>query len=529
MAWIGLAPSLRSVVVVILAMVTIGAAASVAQGLLAAGAQNRYIASWRESLFATYLAARPAYFSGERGGDLTSTLLAETTRLGGAFYLQAQMAGAFVSALAYLVLALWVSAQLTLALVAAGGMLFFLTRIVARLNLTAGREISRATADLQSRAQEFLGAIRYVKIATAEPRAAAQFGEAVDRDRRYSVVASTLPVAANASYELVAVVALLATLLVALELWNWPPADAVIVLLVFSRLYPRVLAVQQTFNQFLQYLPSIETVERRYEGAQAAREPTGGDPAPEGPGPANVEIRGLRVRYGNNEVLGGVDLDIPAGAFVGVVGPSGAGKTTLVDALLRLIEPNDGTIRIDGKGLSDLNPGSWRRQVGYVPQETHLFNDSVRANLAWSDPTAAPERLDAALRAAAADFVFDLPGGLDAPVGERGGRLSGGQRQRLGLARALVRPCRLLILDEATNALDAESEAAVARSLEALRGRVTIVAVAHRLSSLRGADAIYVVDGGRIVESGTFDALVAAGGRFQAMWAAQRAVGSSRS
>jgi ATP-binding cassette subfamily C protein len=522
MAWIGLTLSLKSVAGMIIAMVAIGAGFSVVQGLLSAAAQNRYIASWRNELFAAYLAARASFFARERGGDLTAVLLSETTRLGGAFYLQAQMVSALISAFIYLILALWVSAALTLALIAAGTVLFFLTRVVARINLATGREISRAAADLQSRAQEFLGAIRYVKIATAEPRAAAHFAEAVDRDRRNSVVASTLPAAATASYELVAVVALVVTLLVALDLWAWAPADAVIVLLVFSRLYPRVLAVQQTFNQFLQYLPSIEAVERYHAAAVAAREPQGGMPASGGTEPAAISIRDLHVRYGETAVLDGVDLDIPAGAFVGIVGPSGAGKTTLVDAILRLVEPDDGVIRIDGRALAETDPNSWRRQVGYVPQETHLFNDTVRANLAWSDPDATPDRLSVALRAAAAEFVLDLPGGLDAMVGERGGQLSGGQRQRLGLARALVRPCRLLILDEATNALDTQSEAVVMRSLDALRGQVTIIAVAHRLSTLRDADTIHVVDAGRIVESGSFETLVAARGRFHAMWAAQR-------
>jgi ATP-binding cassette subfamily B protein len=209
------------------------------------------------------------------------------------------------------------------------------------------------------------------------------------------------------------------------------------------------------------------------------------------------------------------NLSVRRGETLAVVGPSGAGKSTLFQLAQRFYDPHAGTVRIDGVDLRHADPAQLRARIALVPQETVIFAASARDNLRYGDWEADDERLWAAAEAAnAADFLRALPEGLDSYLGEGGARLSGGQRQRIAIARALLRDAPLLLLDEATSALDAESERLVQQSLERLFENRTTLVIAHRLATVRAADRIIVMDGGRIVEEGTHDSLNARGGLY---------------
>jgi ATP-binding cassette subfamily C protein len=229
-----------------------------------------------------------------------------------------------------------------------------------------------------------------------------------------------------------------------------------------------------------------------------------------------------------------VTFTLDAGATTAIVGPSGSGKSTLADLLMGLLTPSEGRILVDGVTLDGGRLDAWRDQIGYVAQEAFLFHESVRANLLWARPDASEEEIWHALRLASADaFVRALPHGLDTVVGDRGVLVSGGERQRLSLARALVRRPALLILDEATSSLDSENEARIQQAIDKLHQQMTIVVITHRLSTIRGADTIHVVDRGRLVESGTWTDLVGRRtGRFVELCEAQgidaRSDGSAR-
>ncbi len=237
---------------------------------------------------------------------------------------------------------------------------------------------------------------------------------------------------------------------------------------------------------------------------------------------ASLEGAATGDRRSSGDILHQVSFTVPAGSMVALVGPSGAGKTTITSLVARLYDPTGGAIRVNGVDLREATLSSLHERIGVVTQEAHLFHDTIRANLLYAKPSATSSELEAALRAAQVwRLVEALPEGLDTVVGDRGHRLSGGEKQRFAIARLLLKGPGLVVLDEATAHLDSESEAAVQRALDAALEHRTSIVIAHRLSTVRGADLILVVDAGRIVEQGTHVELLAAGGLYADLYRTQ--------
>lgn len=381
-------------------------------------------------------------------------------------------------------------------------------------------EVGALNADLAGN----LGGIATIKSFTAEEREHARIGERSQSYRAANSRAITLSSAFSPLIRMVVLVGFTATLayggFLALEGKIAVGAYSVMVFLTQRLLWPltrlgetfdlyqRAMASTTRIMDLLDVRPAIEGGGRRLTPAETR-------------GALRFESVGFRYTTGN-QVLFDLDLEMPAGGTTAFVGPTGSGKSTIVKLLLRYYDPTAGRVTLSGIDLCELDLTSLRRAIGFVSQDVFLFHGTVRENIAYGKPDATDEEIVAAASIAEADeFVRALPEGYDTVVGERGQKLSGGQRQRLSIARAVLKDPPILILDEATSSVDNETEAAIQRSLEKIVvGRTTIV-IAHRLSTIRNADRVYVLERGRVLESGSHRDLVEEGGLYAALWRVQ--------
>ena len=291
--------------------------------------------------------------------------------------------------------------------------------------------------------------------------------------------------------------------------------------MIASQLAAPVLRIAQLWQDFQQVRLSVDRVG---DILNTTPEPgrAGQANLPAIRGDITLEAVSFRYRIDGPQVLRNVSLTVPAGQVLGVVGSSGSGKSTLARLIQRLYVPETGRVLVDGTDLALADPAWLRRQIGVVLQENVLFNRTVRENIALADPGMTMERvIEAAELAGAHEFILALPEGYDTQIGERGATLSGGQRQRIAIARALINSPRILIFDEATSALDYESEAAIQANMRRICAGRTVIVIAHRLSTLRGADRIVTIEQGELIEDGTHASLLNAGGRYAHLWGLQ--------
>jgi ABC-type multidrug transport system fused ATPase/permease subunit len=322
---------------------------------------------------------------------------------------------------------------------------------------------------------------------------------------------------------------LLIVSLIALQVtvFDEPVAPIFVALLLFHRGMQAVIALQSGWQSTMSRIGSVEMVNDEFESVLANQEQSGAHQL--GALQRGIELRNVHFAYNeeDGDVLHDINITVPANQTIALVGESGAGKSTLVDLLTLMLKPQTGTVAIDGVPHDEVDLASWRDQIGYVSQETVVFDDTVANNIhLWQgniedDPSLRERVYHAAERAHAHHFIQDLPNGYQTVVGDRGVRLSGGQRQRLFVARELFKQPNLLLLDEATSDLDTASEQHIQSSIDALQGEVTVVIIAHRLSTVKNADRIYTVDRGRVTEAGTHEELVANDGTYAELYAIQ--------
>jgi len=355
-------------------------------------------------------------------------------------------------------------------------------------NRNSGEQALRAGQNMMSNASSFLGGLKIAAAQQMRDRFVDEFAASQSVARRRQLWFQRDQARARLWFTLGSAVALAAVVLVGVNLLSVSPTRLIIVVLVFGRMAGPAQAIQQSIQQVAYGVPAFEAVREaeRHFGAFARADA-------EVPQPGPIELSHVTYRHHGGGGVSDATLTITEGSITGLTGASGGGKTTLVDIMTGLLEPQQGTITVGGRALG----GGWGGMIAYVPQDGFLFHDSVRRNLDWGDETISEDEMHAAIDTVGATaIVARMPRGIDSVVGERGALLSGGERQRLAIARALLRKPRLLVLDEATNAIDQASEGELLTRLAALDPRPTILIVAHRDSSLRLCDTLIRVDDG---------------------------------
>ncbi|MCA9050840.1 MAG: ABC transporter ATP-binding protein [Planctomycetaceae bacterium] len=517
---VGLEPRLGTILLVFLILVGLQALLVRQSVLVNTQLQLGLGKQLQDRLFESIARCRWNFFTGVRQSDFVHALTHDLNRVsfGATTLLNLVSSGVLVAV--HLTVSVLISPWLTVTVLCALGLLTPLLLLLNRLARKSGKQLSGKSMEYYHHVQQQLAGMKEFKSLGAEQRQIDHF-QSLTTDMQRT---QTEFRAANADSAVVftfgSALLLSGIVLAAVDLFQTPVVELLVLVAVFSRIAPQFRQLQSQWQQWLHTLPAFESVSAMLERCDAEREQTGGKtPAATSVCPSkaaascpNIELRNVSFRYGplgTKQALKNLHVTIPAGRITALAGASGAGKTTVADLLLGLLVPNEGQILADGVPLSESSLPTWRSRIGYVPQETYLLNDTIRANLLLARPEATDRQLNEALQAAAGEFAFQSSRGLDSLVGDSGLQLSVGERQRLALARALLRQPDILILDEATSSLDTANQSRIQTAIELLRGRMTVVVIAHRLSTIRHADQIVVLDGGEIVEAGTFDSLTA--------------------
>lgn len=455
----------------------------------------------RLELVRALLGARWRYFGKRSVGEFANAISSEALRAGSAYMQACQGLGALVQIGAYLAVAFAIAWHVSLAALVAGGAFFYLLRRLIQMSRSAGEDQTQLTKSLTGRIVDVVQGIKPVKAMGREhlfwPLLERE-AEGLNQAHRRSVVASKKLMVIQ---EPLITLVLAGGLYGAFSLTSMSFSAVLVLAFVFYRLMRHMNTLQNRYQIMAQGESAYWSLREAIDHAREQREVLDGQGQP---GRLRREIRfdSVSFQYDEDPLFTGLDLAIPAGSFVTLTGASGAGKTTIVDLIAGLHQPTAGTISVDGVPMDELDLKAWRRSIGYVPQETLLFNDTILKNVTLGDDDITREDVERALRAADAwDFVSRRPDGMDEVVGQGGSLLSGGQRQRIAIARALVGDPALLILDEITAALDPGTEAEVCETLVHLKGGVTIVAISHQKALQRAADILFRVQSGTVTRA----------------------------
>ena len=495
LAGIGIAPTLGNMLLIIL-----GGVAFKSIFLLIGQRQVGYTAAQvstdlRLQLLRVILRSKWEYFLHQPVGKLTNALASEAQRASTAFVNGATAITYLIQAIVYASVAFALSWQASLVGIAAGAIVIGLSHFLVQISRKAGLKQTRLMTSLMSNLTDTLQSVKPLKAMAREHLAdqvLANDTNRLNKALRKQVISSAL---LSSGQELMFTGFICLGVFLAIDTFAIGLPVVMVLVVGLGRAFNFFGKVQKQYQKLAQGESAYWALLDSITAANSAEEHVGGSAAAKLE--HSIQFENVGFSYDNHVVFDELSMDIDAGSLTTLVGPSGTGKTTIVDLTIGLLSPTSGRILLDGRPLQEVDLKQWRNLIGYVPQDTILLHDSVLHNVTLGDPALRVEDAERALHAANAwGFISAMPDGINTVVGERGGKLSGGQRQRIAIARALVNRPRLLVLDEATSALDRESEEAVCQTMESLKGQLTILAISHNRALVQAADRVYKMQGG---------------------------------
>jgi ABC-type multidrug transport system fused ATPase/permease subunit len=475
--------------------------------------QQGFTKHLKEETYKRILESNWGFFTRKRKSDLINLMSTELSRVSGGAHMFLQFLSSLIFTVIQIGIASLLSVKMTIFVLVFGAALIYFSRIFVKKTNSIGNEAFQLSQTYLAGITDHFNGIKDIKTNSLEESHISWFNSICKRMEFNMVELIKIKTTSLLIYKVVSALLIVTFIFLSIKMFQAQPAQLMLIIIIFSRLWPRFIGIQSNLEQLGSVIPSFkalidlqneclvskEIYNDKYQNIAPLQLKNG------------IECKSVFFRYNPSHPLStlqNINLTIPANHMTSIVGPSGAGKSTLVDLLMGLNQPEIGEVLIDGASLGEGNLLSLRRSVSYIPQDPFLFNASVRENLQLIKPDASDYEIWEALEfSAAADFVRQLPSGLDTLIGDRGVRLSGGERQRIVLARAILRKPSILVLDEATSALDTENEVKIQEALERLKGKMTIIVIAHRLSTIRNADQILVLDQGKIIQKGDFNQL----------------------
>jgi ABC-type multidrug transport system fused ATPase/permease subunit len=473
----------------------------------------RFINQLRLKTYKSLLEANWLFCMKKRKSDFVNAMTDDIGRVVSGTNLFLQLLTSIVFTIIQLGIAFWLSAEITLFVLGAGVILAFLLKKNLQASKNVGVKKSQIAKNYIGGLTENFNGIKDIKSNNLERSRYLWLKEWCKSIENEQIQFVRLINNSQLVYKILSAFLIAILLFVSVTLFKAQPGQLLLIVLIFSRLWPRFMGIQSNLQQVYTSIPAFKSLlNLQLESKNASEQINICENAiPVSPIKIKHHIECKQVRFSYDSKtkydLKDINIKIKANEMTAIIGRSGAGKSTLIDILMGLIQPNEGHIIIDGETVTKKDLLSLRNAISYVPQDPFLFNGSIRDNLIMVKPDACMEEMCNALKFASADFIAELPEGIDTIIGDRGVKLSGGERQRIVLARAILRNPSVLILDEATSALDSENEAKIQGALERLKGKITVIVIAHRLSTIRNADQIIVLENGQVIQNGKFQKL----------------------
>lgn len=507
---LGLQINLLTVLILYVAVISFSAILNRLQTLRTSDIEFQFAAHLRKQLYMAITNSNWLFLSKMKSSNFAHALTNEIERISVGTGQFLSLISSIMILIVYIIFALKLAGILTGIIFIVGICILLVLRRMVSKSRSSGQKITTTTQDLYSSILQHLDGMKTIKSFGMQEDNITVFSNQTDQVAKNYLNSIKSYADVKLLFDVGTVIVLALMVLFLIEIIKLPTASLFLLIYLFVMMIPQFSIIQHSYQYFINMLPAYDNVMNL--GKECLE---------------NIEIKesiGERMVLNNAVFLNNLsfsyqddqyfsienmNLSISAGKTTVIAGPSGAGKSTVADLVMGLIKPDEGEIMVDNIPISKDFIGFWRNEIGYVAQDTFLFNETIRFNLLMAKPKANEKDIGDALEIAnATEFVSKLPEGLDTFIGDRGVKLSGGERQRLALARALLRKPSLLILDEATSNLDLENEKKILKAIDELHGKITILIIAHRLSTIKNADWIYLLDEGRILESGTWDELL---------------------